>query len=225
MKTVFAGDARTRRRVAFSVAIIALSAKMAKADGIVTPEEVRAFQDVFQVPEREFDNVARLYNLARQDVTGYDAYARQVRSLFPGESPTDEEVLLDVLDALFHIAKADSVLHDDEIVFLQTISDTFGFDRLTFERVRARHVMGGEGDPFAVLGADPSMPFENIRALYRRHVAENHPDRLIARGMPEEFVNVAADRTAALNDAWARIEKLHRAATEQATVAQQDPAT
>ena len=209
VRTVFAGDRKTRRKVAFSIAIIALSAKMAKADGIVTPEEVRAFQEVFHVPEREFNNVSRLYNLARQDVAGYESYARQVRSLFPGEEPSDEEVLLDVLDALFHIAKADGVLHDDEVAFLRNAAATFGFDDLAFERVRARHVAGEEGDPFAVLGADASMPYDEIKALYRRHVAENHPDRLIARGMPEEFVQVAVDRTAALNDAWAAIDALH----------------
>ena len=209
VRTVFEGDRKTRRKVAFSIAIIALSAKMAKADGIVTPEEVRAFQEVFHVPEREFSNVSRLYNLARQDVAGYESYARQVRSLFPGEEAADEEVLLDVLDALFHIAKADSVLHDDEVVFLRNTAATFGFDELAFERVRARHVEGEDGDPFAVLGADPSMPHEEIKALYRRHVAENHPDRLIARDVPEEFVQVAVDRTAALNDAWARVDAMH----------------
>lgn len=209
VRTLFEGDAVTRRKVAFSIAIIALSAKMAKADGIVTPEEVRAFQEVFHVPDAEFSNVSRLYNLARQDVAGYESYARQVRSLFPGEEPGDEEVLLDVLDALFHIAKADSVLHDDEVMFLRNTAETFGFDALAFERLRARHVEGEEGDPFAVLGADPAMPYDDLKRLYRRRVAENHPDRLIARGMPEEFVSVAVDRTAALNDAWARIDALH----------------
>ena len=209
VRTVFEGDEATRRQVAFSIAIIALSAKMAKADGIVTDDEVRAFQDVFEVPEHEFANVQRLYNLARRDVTGFDSYARQVRSLFPGEGADDEAVLQDVLDALFHIAKADTVLHENELAFLEDVSATFGFDRLAFERIKARHAMGGEGDPFAVLGASADMDYRDVRRLYLRQVAENHPDRLLARGVPPEFINVANDRTAALNDAWASVEKLY----------------
>ena len=213
VRTTFEGDAATRRQVAFSIAIIALSAKMAKADGIVTEDEVRAFQEIFEVPEHEFANVQRLYNLARRDVTGFDAYARQVRSLFPGDGADDEAVLLDVLDALFHIAKADSVVHDDELEFLEHVAETFGFDRVGFERVRARHVAGGTGDPFVVLGASPAMTYGELRRLYLRQVAENHPDRLIARGVPEEFLNVANDRTASLNDAWATIEAMHEKAS------------
>ena len=209
LRTTFEGDAATRRQVAFSIAIIALSAKMAKADGIVTDDEVLAFQEVFEVPEAEFANVQKLYNLARRDVTGFDAYARQVRSLFPGDGPDDEAVLQDVLDALFHIAKADDLVHENELAFLQDVAETFGFDRLAFERVRARHVAGGTDDPFAVLGASPDQDYRELRRHYLRQVAENHPDRLIARGVPPEFMNVANDRTAALNDAWAAIEKLH----------------
>ena len=213
VRTTFEGDAATRRQVAFSIALIALSAKMAKADGIVTQDEVRAFQEVFAVPEEEFANVQRLYNLARTDVTGFDAYARQVRSLFPGDGADDEAVLQDVLDALFHIAKADSVVHEDELAFLQDVAVTFGFDALAFERVRARHVSGGESDPFAVLGASPDTEYGALRRLYLQQVAENHPDRLLARGVPEEFLRVANDRTAALNDAWAAIEAMHERAS------------
>ena len=209
VRTAFEGDAATRRQVAFSIAIIALSAKMAKADGIVTDDEVRAFQEVFAVPEREFANVQRLYNLARRDVAGFDAYARQVRSLFPGDGPDDEVVLQDVLDALFHIAKADTVLHEAELAFLEDVAKTFGFDPLAFERVRARHVGGGTGDPFVILGGTPDMDYRELRRLYLSQVAQNHPDRLIARGVPPEFLNVANDRTAALNDAWSAVERLY----------------
>ena len=209
LKTAFAGDRTTRRRVAFSIALIALSAKMAKADGIVTPDEVRAFQEVFTVPEEEFGHVRRLYNLAREDVAGYDQYAQQVRTLFPGDGPEDAEVLGDVLDALFHIAKADGVLHEREMAFLRDVADTFAFDELAWQRLSSRHVDGGRGDPFAVLGGSPDMDLKALRRLYLRGVRENHPDRLLARGVPEEFLRVASDRTAALNEAWSKVQRLH----------------
>ena len=205
VRTVFAGDAETRRRVAFSVALIALSAKMAKADGVVTEEEVEAFRDIFDVPTDEFENVSRLYNLARQDVSGFDIYARKVRALFPDGDDDAEEVLTDVMDALFHIAKADGVLHEDEVAFLSIVADRFGFDEDAFDRLRARHVVDGEGDPYAVLGIEPDMPFEDMRRTYLRRVRELHPDRMVARGVPPEVVRLADDRLGAMNAAWDRI--------------------
>ena len=87
--------------------VIALGAKMAKADGVVTKDEVTAFKDVFKVPDSEVKNVARLFNLAKKDVAGYDSYAKQLARLFQD----DRETLKAVLDGLFHIAKADDVLH------------------------------------------------------------------------------------------------------------------
>lgn len=205
VRTVFAGNPETRRRVAFSIALIALSAKMAKADGVVTEEEVGAFQEVFAVPPEEMDNVARLYNLAKRDVAGFDAYARQVRGLFPGTDPDDATVLRDVLDALFHIAKADGVLHENEMLFLEDVAVAFGFEAQSFEAIKARHVHGTGCDPYALLGVERSWSFEQLRRHYRKRVAENHPDRLIARGVPQEFIVIANDRLAAINAAWEQI--------------------
>lgn len=87
IRTAFEGDPETRRKVAFSVAIIALSAKMAKADGIVSEREVQAFRDIFDFPQDQAKNVARLYNLARQDVAGYDAYATRLSGLCSSSEP------------------------------------------------------------------------------------------------------------------------------------------
>ncbi|MEM9734139.1 MAG: DnaJ family molecular chaperone [Pseudomonadota bacterium] len=211
LRTLFAGDADHRRRVAFSVAIIALSAKMAKADGVVTRAEVEAFRQIFDVPPHEFDNVSRLYNLAKQDIAGYDAYAEQVRSFFPGTHESDEDILRDVMDALFHIAKADGSMHENELLFLEDIALRFGFGAEEFDRIKLRHVSQGEADPYFVLGAEPDWDFAKLKSHYRRRMMESHPDRLIARGLPHEFVAIANDRVAALNQAWDTIKTLHEA--------------
>ncbi len=208
LRTVFQGDPERRRRVAFSVAIIALSAKMAKADGIVSESEVDAFREVFDVPPKELENVARLYNLAKQDIAGFDAYAAQVRSLFPGDDPSDEAILHDVLDALFHIAKADEIIHENELLFLEEIAAVFGFDAVAFERIQLRHMDGEIGNPYVILGADPNWDYERLRSHYRRRVSESHPDKLIARGVPHEFVVIANERLASINAAWDRIAAL-----------------
>ncbi|EFL90854.1 DnaJ family molecular chaperone [Ahrensia sp. R2A130] len=216
VRTAFVGDPETRRKVSFSVAIIALSAKMAKADGVVTQDEVSAFREIFAVPDHELDNVSRLYNLAKQDVAGFHSYANQVRSLFPGDDPTDADILTDVLDALFHIAKADTFIHENELLFLEDISVIFGFDAAAFEGLKARHMLNAADNPYRVLGVEPDLSYDELKTAYRQRLRDNHPDKLIARGVPPEFVAIANERMAAMNVAWETIEKLHRPETPDA---------
>jgi DnaJ like chaperone protein len=196
------GDPSTRRQVAFSVALIALSAKMAKADGVVTVDEVAAFRRGFAVPPGEEHHVARLFDLARQDVAGFETYARRIAQVYDDDCCPLE----DVLDGLFFIAKADGAVHAAEMHYLGQVANIFGFSHADFERIAARHVVPEEGDPYLILGADRRWSFEEIRRHYRRLAAENHPDKVIARGLPEEFIAVANDRLAAINRAFERIE-------------------
>jgi len=212
VRTLFEGDPETRKKVAFSVALIALSAKMAKADGIVSQAEVQAFREIFEFPESEAPHVARLYNLARQDVAGFDAYARQMAGLCRSCSGGPCQLLEDVLDGLFHIAKADGLIHENEMGYLEHVADIFGFDEQAFERIKARHIHLEGRNPYMVLGVSPSDDFTAIRSKYRSLVSEHHPDRLIARGVPAEFHAVAHERMAALNAAYEAIEKERRAA-------------
>jgi DnaJ like chaperone protein len=186
--------------VGFTVAMIALSAKMAKADGVVTTDEILAFRELFDVPPNEERNVARLFNLAQEDIAGFEVYAKKLADLFP----YDRKTLLDILDGLFHIAKADGVVHESEIGYLSRVAEVFGFDDREFSRILARHVRS-DGNPYEVLGLGPEASDGELKAHYRREVQETHPDRLIARGVPEEFVRIANDRLAALNEAWAKI--------------------
>jgi len=206
VRTLFEGDPETRRRVAFSVAMIALSAKMAKADGIVTPDEVVAFQDLFEMPDSEARNVARLYNLAKQDVAGFESYASKMAELC-GSGEDNCLVLEDILDGLFHIAKADGVIHEKEQAFLARVAEIFHVDEAHFERIVARHTYETERDPYAVLGVHADASLAEIKKQYRKLVSESHPDRLIARGVPEEFLAIANDRMVVLNAAFAAIEK------------------
>ncbi len=206
VRTVFEGDADTRRRVAFSIAMIALSAKMAKADGIVTQDEIRAFQDIFAVPKEETAHVARLYDLAKQDVAGYESYARQLAGLCSG-GQSDCHLLEDILDGLFHIATADGYVHEKEMAFLAGVAEIFGYDEVAFDRIAIRHVQRGADDPYAILGLERGVSFDMARKRYRALVKEHHPDRLVAEGLPLEFITIANRRLAAINAAWASIEK------------------
>ncbi|MEM7289053.1 MAG: DnaJ family molecular chaperone [Pseudomonadota bacterium] len=205
VRTVFEGDPETRRQVAFSVAMIALSAKMAKADGIVTDEEITAFRDIFDVPQKEINNVSRLYNLARQDVAGYQAYAERVKSLFPEE----KAILQDVIHGLFHIAKADGIFHVRELAFMDDVAEIFGIRGRDYERLRSRHMEPEGGNPYVFLEASDDWSDDELKSHYRKLVAENHPDKLIARGVPPEFVSIATKRLAEINSAWDQV-KLER---------------
>lgn len=206
VRTVFSGDADLRRRVAFSVAMIALSAKMAKADGIVTQDEVRAFQEIFAVPREEARNVARLYDLAKRDVAGFETYAERMAQLC-GSGKSNCAMLEDILDGLFHIAKADGVVHEREGQFLHRIAEIFRIEDAHYDSILARHVNMGATDPYAVLGIERGRPFEEVKKQYRKLVSDNHPDRLIARGLPQEFIKIATTRIAAINTAYELIER------------------
>jgi len=206
VRTLFPGDPALRRKVAFSIAMIALSAKMAKADGIVTQDEVRAFQQIFTIPPKEARNVARLFDLAKADVAGFETYAERMAALC-GSGKPNCGMLTDILDGLFFIAKADGVLHEREGRFLHRIAQIFEIDEVRYQSILARHVDLGEADPYVILGIERGWAFEDVRKRYRKLVAENHPDRLIARGLPQEFIAIATTRIAAINAAYELIEK------------------
>jgi DnaJ like chaperone protein len=173
------------RDAAFTLALIALSAKMAVSDGVATASEWRAFQRTVEIPPAIAGQVQRLFDLAKQDVAGFEAYARKVARLF-GDRP---ETLEHVLDGLFYIASADGLVHEAELEYLRIVSGLFGFDEARFEQLSAQHVLSGEGsDPYLALGLMPGADPDEVRRVYRRLVAEHHPDRLIARGVPEELI-------------------------------------
>ena len=190
-------------RVAFAVGVIVLGAKMAKADGVVTMDEVNAFKEVFKVPEGEMKIVAHVFNLAKQDVAGHEVYAERLATMFKG----NRKLLEDVLEGLFHIAKADEVLHPREKQYLAGVAKRFGMTDTEFAYIKARNVIGAKRNPYDVLGVKPSVSNEGLKSHYRKLVAENHPDKLIARGLPKEFVSIATKKIAAINEAYDQIAK------------------
>ena len=188
------------RRVAFTIAVIALGAKMAKADGTVTRDEVAAFREVFAIPRSAEASAARLFNFARQDVAGFEAYARQVARMFgPGST-----ALENLLAGLFHIALADGAYHPHEDVFLRRCAELFGLEGRAFQRLLAQHVPDA-ASPYEVLGVDADADDDTIRARWRALVRETHPDRLLAAGLPDEAIRLATARLARINRAYETI--------------------
>ena len=191
------------KQVAFTIAVIALGAKMAKADGVVTRDEIAAFREMFRVPPEEVKNVARVFDIAKRDARGFEPYARQIAGMFSPRSPVLEELL----DCLFHIAKADGKVTPDEIEYLSEVAAIFGFDDAGFARIRAEQLGPDKADPYTVLGVTREMSDDEIKRTYRRLIRENHPDRLVAQGMPQELIAQANEKMAHINGAYERIAK------------------
>jgi DnaJ like chaperone protein len=183
--------------IAFTIAVIALSAKMARADGVVSPLEIQAFKQVFQTAPEEEQNVKRVFNLAKQDVAGFESYADEIARLLKD----NRKLLQDVLEGLLYIATADGGLHPDEDAFLAEVARRFGFSPSEFRFFRARFVVD-HGNPYDVLRLSPDATDEEIKRQYRKLVSDNHPDKLIGRGVPREFVEIATRKLAAINAAY-----------------------
>ena len=191
------------RQAAFATAAVVLSAKMAKADGAVTREEIDVFKRRFRVPASEEKKVGALFDEARRTATGFEPYALQLARLFRNQPAVLEELL----DVLFEIARADGEVGEAEVAFLHRVATIFGLEDRDFDRVHATHGRRGQANPYAILGVDRSATDDEVKTAYRKLVRENHPDRLIAQGMPEDFIEVANDKMATINDAYDRIRK------------------
>lgn len=193
------------RSVAFTIAVIALGAKLAKADGAVARSEVAAFRRVFIIPRSEEKNAARVFDLARQDVAGFDAWARRIARMFPAGDP----VLSDVIEGLFVIAVADGPIHEAETEFIAEVGRIFGLTPAQITAIRARHDPNAGCPPCEVLGIAPETPLPEARKRWRTLIREAHPDHAIARGLPPEAVRLAEARTRRLNEAWEKFRAMH----------------
>jgi DnaJ like chaperone protein len=191
------------RQMAFTIGVIALGAKMAGADGEVSEVEMEAFRNFFRVPPGEERNVERFFNLAKRDVSGFEVYARQLAALFP-DAP---EILENVLEGLFDIARADGTIDAPEAEYLAEVARIFGLSSNRFERARAAALGVIECEPCIILGIDPLATDEQVREAWLRQVKAHHPDRLIAQGLPEEAIAVANRKLALINDAYDRLRR------------------
>jgi DnaJ like chaperone protein len=192
---------------AFSTAVTALGAKLAKADGEAHAAEYAAFHNVFQADAGSEGNIRRLYQLARQTTRGFESYARRLRKRY-GACP---QLLEDVLDGLFHIAASDGVVTADELTYLERTCELFGLSPLTFRRLKATHLGAANDDPYVILGVAPDASDAEVRAAWRSQLSDAHPDRARARGLPDEFVEVAEAKAAAINAAFDQVMRERKA--------------
>ena len=188
----------------FTISFIILSAKLAKSDGQVTDDEIRAFKEKFKVPKSELNKVAKIFNEAKKDSYGYKEIANQVGNLF-----SDNKILLEeLLNNLFFIAASDGNISVNEVDLLKSISKSFKFSEKDFQRIFQSNLNNKESDPYKVLGVNRSSTDAEIRKKWIKLNKEHHPDYLISKGMPKEFIDQANKELSSINLAYDKIKKL-----------------
>lgn len=192
-----------RREQVFAIGVTVLAAKLAKCDGTVNRAEIDAFKRQFRIEAAAVPTIGRLFDQARQDVSGFEAYARQM-----GDSFADNRLALEqVLSALYAIARADGPVNARETDMLARIAAAFGLDAAA--RARAANPAGTqiEEDPYEMLGIGRDAANPAIRERWKQLMRENHPDQLAARGVPPEFAAKATERVARINAAYDTIKR------------------
>ena len=185
------------KQIGFTIGVIVLSAKMAKADGKVTKSEIKAFKEKVKVPDNEIKNVARLWDQAKKTTDGFEVYAKQISNLFEKNS----SVLEELLNLLVIIAEADGKVTNPEKLYLKEVSNIFGFSEQDFERI-CSSTINKVTDPYQTLGVSKDTPLEEIKNKWKKLAIKHHPDRLIAQGIPQDIIETNTYRLKEINNAW-----------------------
>ncbi len=188
----------------FALSLIVLSAKLSKADGQVSKEELIAVRDKLKIPDNEIEQVGKIFNKAKEESTGYEPYAQQISQIYK----SNPNVLEEVINILFYIAEADGNISQSEMNMIQHIAEIFGLNNTQFNSIKESRKSSDKLNPYIVLGCNPDDNLQNIRKKYLKLSKEHHPDLLISKGVPEEVIEESKKKMRSINSAWDQIQKL-----------------
>ena len=188
----------------FAIALIILTAKLAKADGYVSKEELIAIKEKLKIPDHEIDQVGKIFNKAKQDSLGYEPYAQQIAKIYKN----NPAVLDEVINILFYIAESDGKVSDAEIIIIRNIAKIFGLNQNQFEGIKESRKSSDKLNPYIVLGCSSNDDFTTIRKKYLKLSKEHHPDVLINRGVPQEVIEESKKKMRIINSAFDQIKKM-----------------
>jgi|TARA_Y100000590_G_scaffold469912_1_gene660600 DnaJ like chaperone protein len=188
----------------FAISLIILTAKLAKADGHVSKEELIAIKQKLKVPDNEIDQVGKIFNKAKNDSLGYEPYAQQIAQIYQN----NRQILDEVINILFYIAESDGNLADSELVIIKNIAKIFGITESQFEGIKESRKDSDKLNPYVVLGCTPNDDFATIRKKYLKLSKEHHPDILTSKGVPTELIEESKKKMRAINSAFDRIERM-----------------
>ena len=190
----------------FALSLIVLSAKLSKADGQVSKEELIAVRDKLKIPDNEIEQVGKIFNKAKEESTGYEPYAQQVSQIYK----SNPNVLEEVINILFYIAEADGNISQSEMNMIQHIAEIFGLNNTQFNSIKESRKSSDKLNPYIVLGCNPDDSLQNIRKKYLKLSKEHHPDLLISKGVPQEVIEESKKKMRSINSAWDQIQKIKR---------------
>ena len=188
----------------FALSIIILSAKLSKADGHVSKEELIAVKDKLRIPDSEIDQVAKIFNKAKDESTGYEPYAKQIAEIFRDNL----NVLEEVINILFYIAEADGHVSNDEETMIANIAYIFGLSQKQYQSIKESRKTSDKLNPYIVLESQPTDDLKTIRKNYIKLSKEHHPDLLISKGVQVEVINESKNKMRSINAAWDQVQKL-----------------
>jgi len=188
----------------FALSLIVLSAKLSKADGQVSKEELIAVKDKLKIPENEIEQVGQIFNKAKQESAGYEQYAQQIAQIYKN----NPNVLEEVINILFYIAEADGNVSQSELDMMQHIAQIFGLTKSQFNSIQESRKNSDKLNPYIVLESKPEEGLQAIRKKYLQLSKEHHPDVLISKGVPKEVIEESKKKMRAINSAWDQIQKL-----------------
>ena len=188
----------------FALSLIVLSAKLSKADGQVSREELIAVKDKLKIPEHEIKQVGKIFNQAKEESAGYEPYAKQIAQFYKGNI----NVLEEVINILFYIAEADGNVSQSELDMIQHIAQIFGLNQSQFNSIKESRKSSDKLNPYIVLESKPEDELRDIRKKYLKLSKEHHPDVLISKGVPLEVIEESKKKMRAINSAWDQIQKL-----------------
>ena len=188
----------------FALSLIVLSAKLSKADGQVSREELIAVKDKLKIPESELDQVGKIFNKAKEESNGYEPYAKQIAEVYRGNM----NVLEEVINTLFYIAEADGNISDNELIMIEDIARIFGLNQAQINGIKESRKSSDKLNPYIVLESKPDDSLEEIRKRYIKLSKEHHPDLLLSKGVPQEVIDESKAKMRAVNSAWDQIQKL-----------------
>ena len=188
----------------FALSLIVLSAKLSKADGQISKEELIAVKDKLKIPENEIDQVGKIFNKAKEESTGYEPYAQQIAQIYRGNI----NVLEEVINILFYIAEADGNVSNAELKMIEHISQIFGLTDVQFNSIKESRKSSDKLNPYVVLESHPDDAIEIIRKRYLKLSKEHHPDLLMSKGVPQEIIDESKAKMRAINSAWDQVQKL-----------------
>ena len=188
----------------FALSLIILSAKLSKADGQVSREELIAVKDKLKIPENELDEVGKLFNKAKQESTGYEPYAQQIAQFYKGNL----NVLEEVINVLFYIAESDGHVSVEEEKMIENIAYIFGLTQAQYLSIKESRKTSDKQNPYMVLESSPNDDLKTIRKRYLKLSKEHHPDLLLSKGVPNEVIEESKKTMRSINSAWDQIQKL-----------------